>query len=205
MVSGGKNPNRKNPTTFKWKNIIFWFLLSIWVILISLWVFVAWFTIEPFLYKSYLPPVQVILSAPNYISVDEDAEIRFAVSNVKGQDVHVSFQLMYEGSFLAFLGLEGSNVIYSGPVLSQKQLNRQIKVFYPRQDGILGTGAGLSLWGSIDNAPLQEIADLKIGIAPISRSTWLRNNIGILVVGLTSWLLNKLWDQIKEPVTKTKK
>lgn len=204
MVTREKKSKRRTAHPHR-ERLLLWILMAILVVLTSFWAFVSWFSIQRYFGQWEVPPVQVMIYAPQYLSANEDAEIRFAVANVQNRDVNVTFQLMNSGPSIAFLGLEESNVFYSGLVPSQKQINRQIIIFFPLDVRILGKAAGLSLWGSIDNIPPEKVADLPIGIAPIPWAKSLGNYLGALLAGLTVWLMKELWNQIKEPVTQAKR
>lgn len=189
------------------QRLLWWLLTAVLVVMVSFWAFVAFYTIQKYSDHWQVPPVRVLVSSPKYLSANEEEEIRFAVENNHDSNVDVAFRLVNSSPLLGFLASEGTNVFYAGPVQSQEQVNRQLKIFFPldisQANNVLGKVAGLALWGSVGNTPAQKIADLPIGIAPIPWAKSLSNYLGTALAGLVLWLSKELWDQTKELGKKT--
>ena len=184
------------------QRLLLWHLLAGLVVMLSLWAFVTWHTIQRYYDQWEISSVSFLVSSPKYISANEEEEMRIGVGNSRSNDVEVVFRLVNNGPLIGFLGVEKGNSIYSGSLQSQEQVNRQLKIFFPwdvnQANDVLGKIARLSLWGSVDNTPLQKVADLEIMIAPVPWAKSISNYLGTALGGLVLWLSKELWDQAKE-------
>lgn len=169
--------------------------LSCFVIAISLWIFVAFYTIPVYFGEWQVCSVKVFIYSPRYLSVSDENVIRIALENTQDEVVNVTFRLVSDGNVHIFLGSE-NNVFYSGPIEGQEQIDRQLHVFFPLSRNVLGNLAGLKLHGGVGNTSLDE--DLPIRIAPVPRMGSIGNylnGIFLAVVGSAMGLLNDILRQ----------
>lgn len=169
--------------------------LSCFVIAISLWIFVAFYTIPVYFGEWQVSSVKVFLYSPRYLSVSDENIIRIALENTQDGVVNVTFRLVSDGNVRIFLGSE-NNIFYSGPIEGQEQIDRRLRVFFPLSRNILGNMAGLKLRGGVGNTSLDE--DLPIQIAPVPRMSSVGNylnGIFLAVVGSAMGLLNDILRQ----------
>ena len=163
-------------------------LLAMFVVVISIWGFVSYYTFQTYTDELLLPRIKIWVSAPKYLSTNEEEEIRFAIENLDDKDIQANFLMVNGSSIKSFLGLDQSNILYSGKIKSQEQVNQHLNIFLPwesNRDEIIG----FSLWGGIDGSEVQKIDDLEMGIAPVPWSRSLSNYLGITLVGLVFGLI----------------
>lgn len=178
---------------------LFWFLLATITVIVSIWAFLFSYTIQKYSVLFSFGSVRVLVFSPKYLSPNEDDEIRFAFENPTANSIDVTFRLDNNSGMPGFLGLLDNNVIYSGDVESQQQINRQMKVFF--YTGIFQEPSHhvsrLILWGRVDDSP-PETKKLEIYLAPIPWARSLSNRLGVVLLGLGGFLWREAWDQVKK-------
>jgi hypothetical protein len=199
MASRKKKSNGFQPSR------LFWFLLAIITVTVSIWAFLFSYTIQKYSVLFSFGSIRVLVFSPKYLSPNEDEEIRFAFENPSANVVTVTFQLENASVLPGFLGLQESNTIYSGAIQSQQQINRDIKVFFgvniPRWGELPTRISILSLLGSVENLPVEK-KDLEIYLVPIPRARSISKYLSAILTGLGGLLFRETWEQAKKSVRK---
>lgn len=195
----------KQNTRISPHRLLLWILLAALVVVISVWAMITPYAMEKYYASIPLDPIRALVYSPKYLSANEDEEIRFAFENSSANPVTVTLGLENNSTRTGFLGLQESNLVYSGTVFSRQQVNRQTKVFFfvdPSQLGNIDTQVSrLGLWASIDNARFEQ-KDLDIHLAPISQARSLSYYLGGILSGLGIFFLREMWNEAKRPVKK---
>jgi len=179
------------------------FLVAVWAMVIIIGVVIGFFTspLQRYAESLLFGSIRALVFSPKYISLNEDEELRFAFENPTTNAVTVTFGLENNSALPGFLGLQESNIIYSGTLQSRQQINRQTRVFFHTDLFRLGELSArvprLGLWGSIDGLPIEK-KDLEIYFAPLPFARALWNALVTVFAGLTGLLAREVWDQLKK-------
>lgn len=198
MATRQKRSNTRN------RRLLRQVLLGCFVITISAWFFIAFYTVPTYLNQWQVSSVKILLYSPRYLSANDENAIRIALENTQDQVVNATVRLVNDGTVHIFLGSE-NNVFYSGPIEGHEQINRQLLVFFPISNNALGNMAGLSLRGSVGNTSWEE--ELPIRIAPIPKIKSIGNylnGIFLAVVGSAMGLIVDMLRQSLQPDRKKK-
>lgn len=177
------------------RNLLRQVYLGCLVITLSVWGFIFFYTYPVYVGQWLVSSVRISLHSPVYLSANDDNIIRISLENTENQPVNVVVRLSNDETIVGFWGKE-TNILFTGTVEAHEQINRQLLVFIPGVDNILGNVTGLSLQGVIGNAPLNE--ELPIRIAPIPKIKSIGNylnGIFLIVIGSAIGLLNDLLRQ----------
>lgn len=188
---------KKKKSKFQPQRLVRWFLLSAVVVIVSAWAVTTFYAIQKYSAVLSFSPIRALVFSPKYLSPNEDEEFRFAFENPSADSVNVSFGLENNGALSGFLGLQESNIVYSGTLQSRQQVNRQSKVFFPMDLVRFDQAPKLSLWASIPNAAVEK-RDLEIYLAPIPLARSVSNYFGTVLLGLAGLLFRDLWEQVKK-------
>lgn len=178
--------------------------LGCFVITLSVWGFILNHNNSVYMGQWLVSSVRISLHSPLYLSANDNNTLRIALENTDDQDVNVTVRLGNDETIAGFWGKE-TNVFYTGTIEGREQINRQLLVFIPRADNVLGNMTGLSLQGNIGNTSLNE--KLPIRMAPIPKIKSIGNylnGIFLVVIGSAIGLLNDLLRQSLE-IDKKKK
>jgi hypothetical protein len=187
-----KLPTRHNPIVFI--KVIFSILTASWTFLFSL--VIQSHQLEVAFPSSGSPIIRLFVYAPHYLSQNEDEELRFAIENNQSNDTQVSLLLTNGNSGAAFLGLNESNLIYSGIIFPHQQINRQLKIFFPIDVKTLGNPVSLYLLTSINQGPPSK-TELQLDISPIPYTRRLSTLLGAAWIGVFSWLFKEEWNKLR--------
>lgn len=184
----------------RWQAIIWTCVLAIFTTMICLWAFITRYTVQRYEGERDVYPVTVFITAPKYLSVDEDEEINLAIQNDSDVKTDATFRLVNSGPVIGLVALAESNKFYTGVVNKREHIYRQLKIRYPfhpdRNHAILNQPADLSLWGCTAKDTEQKILDLDVRLAPIPRARWLSNLLGTALIGIMALLCHDSWKQL---------
>lgn len=184
----------------RWQAIIWIGVLSIFTVMICVWVYLAQYTVQRYEHEHDIYPITVFITAPKYLSADEDEEINFAIQNDSDAKAEAIFRLVNGGPVIGHVALADSNKFYAGAVDKREHIYRLLKVRYPyhpdRNHRILGQPANLSLWGCLAKDPEKKIFDLDVHLAPIPRARWLSNLLGTALIAIMALLCHDSWKQL---------
>ena len=155
-----------------------------------------------------MPPATLLLSSPRYLTVNEEEELRFAVKNEKDSAIRISFRLDGSNTLPVFIDQGGTNIFLTGALRGSEQIERKVKVFIPydllggKASDTLGQSAGLTLWGSINNASSQQIASLPLSTMPVPGARALLGVSFSMLTGVFFWFVKEWWSITKEALEK---
>jgi multidrug efflux pump subunit AcrB len=173
----------------RWRGV-----LLLFIILILLCALVGLYSLPSIDFHSEDQGLRVSVFAPQYVSADQEEEIRFAIENQTDNAADVTFNLIGDRNQMAFLARSGSNEFYSGQVRSKEQIDREVKVFFPRR---LAKDAGLSVSGTKNKSGLKDIK-LPIYIAPVPKAKALTYYLFAAWGALGLWISKEWWEQMKK-------
>jgi len=145
-----------------------------------------------------LGPVSILLSSPRYLEVHSEEEIRIALENGGSSAAQVAVALVSDGSRPVFIGQGKSSFFFVGMIQKREQIWRNVKVFFPFSLSTLGQPAGLSLWGSLHNRPIWQIAILPVSTAPIPWHRRIFRGAFSLLGAFAVWAAKEWWDTQKK-------
>lgn len=172
-------------------------LVTVAAVVFSVWVVATFYVFQKYSASLSFSSTRALVFSPKYLSLNEDEEFRFAFENPSPNPVDVTFGLENNSARLGFLGLQESNIVYSGTLQSRQQINRQAKVFFPFDLAQFDQSPKLSLWASIANAAVEK-KDLDVYLAPFPLARSISNYFGTVLLGLVGLLLRDLWEQVKK-------
>ena len=195
---------RQKRTTARTRSLSRQIFLGCFVIAFSFWIFIASYTLPMYLNQWQVSSLEILLYSPRYLSTNDENAIRIALENTHDQAINATVRLVNDGTIFSFLGSK-TNVFFSGVIEGHEQINRQILVFIPLSNNVLGNTTGLSLQGNIENTYWDE--ELPIRIAPIpnigSIGNYL-NGIFLAVVGSAMGLIVDVLRQSLQPNRRNK-
>lgn len=140
--------------------------LSLFVITVSFWIFLLFFTLPMQINQWRISSLEILLYSPGYLSANEENIIRIALENTDEHAVNATVRLINDGQTASFFGAE-TNTFYSGIVESKEQISRELLIFIPFTEGILGNAIDMSLQGKIEDVSWNE--KLQIRVAPLPK------------------------------------
>lgn len=200
-------PRRKHPTKLTTQHKPLVFIKVVFGVLTAFWTFLFSLTIQSYNLKvefpsSGSPIIQLFVYAPHYLSQNEDEELRFAIENTQSDDTQVSLLLTNSNAGIGFLGLNESNLIYSGTISPQQQINRQLKIFFPIDVKTLGNLVNLNLLTRINQGPPSK-TELQLDMSPIPYTRRLSALLGTAWIGVFGWLFKEEWNKLRGPRVET--
>lgn len=196
-------PRRKHPTKLTTQHNPLVFIKVVFGVLTAFWTFLFSLTIQSYNLKvafpsSGSPIIQLFVYAPHYLSQNEDEELRFAIENTQSDDIQATLLLTNSDAGIGFLGLNESNLIYSGTISPQQQINRQLKIFFPIDVKTLGNPVNLNLLTRINQGPPSK-TELQLDMSPIPYTRRLSVLLGTAWVGVFGWLFKEEWNKLRGP------
>jgi hypothetical protein len=178
-----------------WRPVVWILALALFVIMLSSWVYIAGHTIQLYEQEFAVSHLRVLVSAPKYLSPNEDEEISFVIQNLAAFKTHAVIHLTAPEREFWFVGLTERSKCYEGDIDQAEQINCQLKIRFPyRQRAILNQPAHLNIRGMIGNQ--KEERELAIAISPIPKSRWLGNLLGTALIGILLVLCNDSWKML---------
>ncbi len=169
--------------------------LGCFVISLSVWGFILFHNNSVYMGQWLVSSVKISFHSPLYLSANDNNTLRIALENTGDQDVNVTVRLGNDEMIVGFWGKE-TNIFYTGTIEGREQINRQLLVFIPRADNVLGNMTGLSLQGNIGNTSLNEKLPLRMALMPKLRSVGnYLNEIFLVVFGSAFGVVNDLLRQ----------
>jgi len=170
-------------------------LMGCFVIAFSCWIFIASYTLPMYMGQWQVSSLKILLYSPRYLSVNDENAVRICLENVNDQVVNITIRLANDGTVISFLGSK-TNVFYSGAVEGHEQINRQLLVFIPLSDNVLGNTAGLSLQGNIENTSWDE--KIPTRIAPIPKIKSIGNYLNGIFLAVAGSAMGLIVDVFRQ-------
>lgn len=195
---------RQKKTSTRTRSLPRQIYLGCFVVAFSFWIFIFSYTYPVYVNQWQVSSLKISLHTPRYLSVNDENVIRISLENTHDQTVNANVRLTNDGTVISFLGSE-TNVFYSGFIKGNSQVNRQLLVFIPLSDNVLGNMTELRLHGNIENASWDKKLPLRIAPIPNIKSIGnYLNGIFLAAFGSAIGLINDALRQSLQPNGKKK-